>query len=394
MSLNIQKDIIICPIYVLPYSLVVIMDTEEIKERLDRLENRTKMNFFEIEKRFSQLAVPSGNEEIEKLKDRIQELEDLQMYLELENIKIKEKISDTGPYSSPDLDQRVKHMEEKMSGTQHVVVHDKKIPENVSRQIDELRSELGRMGSSRELREAINLMEKRMDATENMMEHLGELIKSSEQVSLSKGLDEIRRARKEIESVMKAKDDIMSRFNQMSSGIERISGLVSSMEAMEQKIQKDIAVLEDMKTDVEDHPYESMPEIMQRITLIEEKMKSDMQQSQVLRSRINDIYNRFREHDDAGKNINEELKGTLEKLEHDMEARAHEFLSENLRRFAKTLDEKIPQLLSESYLTQKIVDAQSSIAPIQRQINELKVKMDSIEKRIVGIHSYMPVVVE
>lgn len=62
------------------------MDLRDIKERLDRLENKSKENFFEIEKKFAKL------EPIANLEERIQELEDLLILQEVEIAKIREKL--------------------------------------------------------------------------------------------------------------------------------------------------------------------------------------------------------------------------------------------------------------------------------------------------------------
>ncbi|MBI5347188.1 MAG: hypothetical protein HZB66_01115 [Candidatus Aenigmarchaeota archaeon] len=366
------------------------MDIQEISERLDRLENRIKINFFEIEKKFAKISPEGGSEEMVALKERIQEIEDLQMYLELENIKLKEKMSDAGPSYSSDVEDRLKRIEEKSGG--HVVVHDKKVPENVISQIEQLKEDMGRIGSSKEMREAVNLLGNRMDAVENMVDQLGDLIKSSEQVSLAKGLDEIRRFKTELGSVMKAKENVIEHLNQMSAQIDRTNNLVTAMEELEKKAQKDMAILEDMKKSVyaelETHPHEKTADLAQKVSILEEKIKSEMQQMQVVRSRINEISSKTQS--DYKTNVDERIK----QLEKDMELKAQTFLSENLKRFAKTLDEKVPQLLSETYLTQKIVEAQSNLAPIERQMDDLRSRIDYIEKRMRGLHSSIPVIVE
>ncbi len=366
------------------------MDMQEITERLDRLENKMKVNFFEIEKRFAKISPDSGNDDIDQLKDRLQELEDLQMYLELENMKLKEKIGDSSPFYSADIEERIKKLESQ-SGS-HVVVHDKKVPESVMSQIEDIKEQLSRMGSSKELREAVNLIDKRMDAVESAVDQLGDLIKSSEQVSMTKSLEEVRRIRDEISSVVKTKEDVMGHLSQMSSEIDRVSVLINTMEELENKVQKDVAVMEDMKKSVysgmDSHPHEAIEELSSRVTLLEEKLKSEIQQTQVIRSRINDLLNKIQ------LSTKIDIEDRLKRLERDMEMKAQEFLTENLKKFAKALDEKVPQLLSENYLTQKIVEAHTNLAPIQKQISNFSIRLDNIEKRMRGLHSSIPVVVE
>jgi len=60
-----------------------------MEEKLVRLETRMKTNFFEIEKKLVSLEESSPD----VLNERIRELEDLLLLLQLENIRIKEKFS-------------------------------------------------------------------------------------------------------------------------------------------------------------------------------------------------------------------------------------------------------------------------------------------------------------
>ena len=67
------------------------MDQKSIEDRLEKIENRMKMNFFEIEKRLVNLesAPEETKPDIEK---KINQLFDVIMVIRLENEKIKEMI--------------------------------------------------------------------------------------------------------------------------------------------------------------------------------------------------------------------------------------------------------------------------------------------------------------
>ena len=88
---------------------------KELEERLDRLENRLKTTFLEVEKRFEEMRgrehLASGPE------DRIAELEDLLLLLQLEVTKIKESAGtglEFGATAEPQSDvmERLKKMED------------------------------------------------------------------------------------------------------------------------------------------------------------------------------------------------------------------------------------------------------------------------------------------
>jgi hypothetical protein len=85
----------------------------EINQRLDSLEERLKYVFGELEKKLQQ----NQPEEIYTVEERMQELEDLLLLLQLENTKIKEKVGETSidfgiVASGPDFGSRLSRIEE------------------------------------------------------------------------------------------------------------------------------------------------------------------------------------------------------------------------------------------------------------------------------------------
>ncbi len=102
-----------------------------IEERLNKLEERLKAVFAEIEKRFEDLQQKPEY----SFEERIQEIEDLVLLLQLENTKLREKVGeglDFGISSkAPDYSERIERLEEEMgkSGTTSIVADDGKIAE-------------------------------------------------------------------------------------------------------------------------------------------------------------------------------------------------------------------------------------------------------------------------
>lgn len=88
--------------------------TREIEDRVDRLENRLKATFIEIEKRFEQLK----NDKPFTVEDRIQEIEDLLLLVHLELTKLKEQKSmefELMPTGVPDVSERLNKLEQQLS---------------------------------------------------------------------------------------------------------------------------------------------------------------------------------------------------------------------------------------------------------------------------------------
>ncbi len=92
------------------------LDEQEIKqleERFERLENKLRATFLEVEKRFDEVKAQPHD-----IEDRIQELEDLILLMQLEITKIKERGSITTEFltpQAPDINQRLSRMEEALS---------------------------------------------------------------------------------------------------------------------------------------------------------------------------------------------------------------------------------------------------------------------------------------
>ncbi|MBI2173139.1 MAG: hypothetical protein HYT73_02935 [Candidatus Aenigmarchaeota archaeon] len=87
---------------------------KEIEERINRLENKMKLSLFEVEKLINQ---PKQEEPVE---DRLLEMEDLILLMQLEVAKIKDKVGqdiDVGltPKVSPSVDDRLTRIEEEIS---------------------------------------------------------------------------------------------------------------------------------------------------------------------------------------------------------------------------------------------------------------------------------------
>lgn len=87
---------------------------KEMEERLDKLENRLKVTFLEIEKRFESFK----QEQPIGIEDRLQELEDLLLLIQLEVSKLKDRTSiDFGIGApAPDISERLSKLEEAVLG--------------------------------------------------------------------------------------------------------------------------------------------------------------------------------------------------------------------------------------------------------------------------------------
>lgn len=87
----------------------------ELEERLNRLEERLKLTFVEIEKRMQPTQASPASLDVS---DRIDELEDLLLLLQLENTKLKERVGEGLDFgitpNVPDVSERLNRIESEL----------------------------------------------------------------------------------------------------------------------------------------------------------------------------------------------------------------------------------------------------------------------------------------
>jgi len=85
-------------------------DVKRLDEKIDRLESKLKATFLEVDRRFEDVkTLPIA------IEDRLQELEDLILLMQLEITKIKDKTSVTTDFitpQTPDFSERITRVEE------------------------------------------------------------------------------------------------------------------------------------------------------------------------------------------------------------------------------------------------------------------------------------------
>src|SRR3989338_8836249 len=329
----------------------MITDLKEVDDRLTRLENKIKINFFEIEKKLLQSEQPQTESPISDLKERIEQLEDLQMYLELENIS---------GYGS------------------HVVLQDQKLPSIVMQKIDEFERKLAssNVTPSAELRELLNIQERRVNTMESVIQNIRHTIDVNSRLNVSSKLDDVSKLHEQIDELLDKRKQMDEYMRKLNENIDRTSSLLSSVEI----INKNFPQHEDQYISGTD-----------KLKIIESEMRKEIEESKMLHSRLNNLYEKMKY------NIldTRDFEARSDKIEKDMEMKAQKFLTENLERFAETLDKKLPQLMSESALIDKLVSLQSvDLKPLQQQIDNLKLKVDYVYNYLRTTHGRAPVVVE
>lgn len=167
---------------------------EKLQDHLNRLEDKLKANFLEIEKRFSDLRVnlPAN------IDDRLQEMEDLLLLLQVENMTMKEKFSgdfDIGMTPKiPNMEERLVSVEAQLTG-----VHEEKLPGTLSvspsldARLDALEDKITALSKpSAELLDEIKNLEHRVDSLEHKPVSSFDVQEYAHPAEKSKLLDDIQ----------------------------------------------------------------------------------------------------------------------------------------------------------------------------------------------------------
>lgn len=205
---------------------------QELEERLNNLEKKTKATFTEVEKRLAvapeQLNVP------EAISDRLNELEDLLLLSQVENTKLKDMIAGTQNVEnieSGDIGKRLNKIEEKVYSMNDVQTplsvegadYSEEL-EQITKRLDDIEQQFGNGASSGSVKE---------EMPSDIHDRLNELEEKIQQVGSSRD------------------DSVTDRLTELEEKLEKITGLRtstpesdSSIKEMEDNLERSLGNLE------------------------------------------------------------------------------------------------------------------------------------------------------
>lgn len=410
---------------------------EDSKERLDRLENRIKANFFEIEKRLAKIE-GSGDKNIEQ---RVHELEDLVLMLETDSTKLKDKLSEKREEKGKDykkieesFSKKEKEFEERLGDLEKLIVSEKDMKKqpkgDINKKIADLESKIGKAGYEK-LEKKLGELEKKISSThvkeiesrlgnleksytqeiekmEHEIEKTGKVIVKEEMNHyLDKILERVEMLKKEFEGILKEKEEGTADLD--SKDMEIVDSLEDRIELLEDKflsirtssgkeiagsdIEKRISSLEGilgaMRTEKATLPKD-VEEIMERLGDMEDYISKGKMPEGTAKS-------------DVDKKLEKKLEERLEEIEKKLSTiktkeavkiELPESLEEKLNKIEKRLEskheshentEKIEKKLEE--LEEKIASGGSQkFAPTSnKDIALLRKRTDDLEEIVKSI---------
>ena len=194
---------------------MIVMPEDDVHKDIERIENRIRTNFFEIEKRLTGLEEKIKHIETtgapEEMDERLKELEDLILLVQAENLQIKQKLFGGVEVPETDIEKRVKKIEDFLR------------PENLVGIIkDVVREEGMKIKDLSEIRERLDSIEDKIKRYEKSLEGF----RAPEMEKIKQDLEERIAKLEEMKSVVdqiKSDREIMeNKFKEVLEEFERI----------------------------------------------------------------------------------------------------------------------------------------------------------------------------
>lgn len=367
-------------------------DSQGADERLSRLENRIKTNFFEVEKRLTEME-QKGTPEESVGEERLQEIEDLVLLLQLESTKINEKLGTRDIIGSgPVLEQRIEKIEEKLG---------QGLPQNLEVRIAEiekgfssLKLELPKMEEKIASRPQGPITVTGKDADV----YLEKMNKTK--IETENALNKLKMLKDTVENLSTERQGIMQKIQNVEVDIEKASTAFTKIKTTEEKINADIEKIEAIKESIQtkisfsSEKLESAKKEMEnRIFGTEEKFKARMEKLDsvqesletkigVVNSKINEI-EAIKPQLDSINNLNkletameEETvqRGALEKRMQDM--------GYSVDRWIDDVNSKLSTI---NTVHNDIEDTSSQVAALERKVIETGNRMADVETNVSTI---------
>lgn len=386
---------------------------ETVEERLDRIENRYKLNFFDIERRLVELESVQGGTDSKHLEDKMHELEDLVLILQVDLTKIKDSLKGGFGFEMPDLSALEHRLDEleKRPGQ----------PETVTQSPTEIAI----------LNERLGMMEKEMESLKesqssepvsqpsvfgkSMPDNINERLESIEKdIEGLKGSQSMLSSYTSQETPADTDNDVNERLNEMEQTVESLKMLEEALVRLESKMD-DIAMFKP-PTDFDITKTEARirAEFEEKMKEIESKIKEPEMPADIER-RLEYVENETKDLVDIKKAVEEETNSRInlekklqetsyapkapkvdidvEKLRNEIESQRNiiedinkhieikstKFLTRELEEFAKVLDKKL----------------QGMEAPkVDARLRSIEQKLEKLAGMIRDINSTMPVIIE
>lgn len=320
---------------------------ESIEERLDRIENRSKVNLFEVEKRLVALETGRSDTVAEEMRSKVNEIGDHMILLNSEITRIKEMLSSGPGLELPhNINERLENIEHELDEMREEDVETElvQIPEEINRRLDYVEQTLE---SVRALEEMLIRLEAKIEDLAMFKPPTEHYIKNMEagiRTSFEERLKEVNDNLKEFESRI----------------TESETRLPEDIEKRLEYVEKEASDLADMKRLLDE-------EVASRLSL-EKKVKSINIEPAAPSVSVENVRSDI-----------DNLRALIDDTNKNMEMRSVKFLTKNLEEFARVLDKKLMGMEAPR---------------LDARLRSIEQKLEKINSVVHNLLGSMPVIVE
>ncbi|MCD6093103.1 MAG: hypothetical protein J7J38_03750 [Candidatus Aenigmarchaeota archaeon] len=348
----------------------MLMPKTRLENDIERLENRMRTNFFDIEKRLNTLEAASSVSALEEFRERLQELEDLQMLLQTEIMQIKQKIiGEEIEMPAGDVEKRIEKLEETIS---------KGVPVAVDEDIEKRLESLEKASDVKEVKKMIEKLgfeTKNLDALSKRIDDIEKQLKENQRY-FNKKIEELEDL-SEKSGKMLSEKGMKIFLNKINDAKIDISKKLDEIESVRENLEKVIKDRRDLikKIDDSEVAISKADVLLTKIITQEEKVRSDLKKIEALKDRINSrIDDRIGEMESIKEDVDEKINKIKEIMNNTNKALSTEFNEKinELKTFAETTDKNLVALTK---------NVKNNRNEIEEMINGISNKIKMIEAR-------------
>jgi len=358
---------------------------KDVEEALARVENRNKSNFLEIERRLVKMESGGTSGSADEATERVQEIEDLLLLIQVENTKMKEMLGgkELMEFDMRGVEARISEIETNLAslkgGTPIIA------------------SGISNAAMPADLEERLHEMEEKIETAYSKGLPAAGAEKMAE---MKKQIDEsyvkIIEFRKDMESLLKSKEDVSKAYSG-SSDLQKVSAMYTKIQQMESQVRDDETRLAKTKEDI-DKKVESIGvsiETIRKETETRMKNLDDMFKARIsnmdfvkdiqnsLNKNISEIQNKFIS--------KEEVYQRIDKIGKESEKKVIEIGDrivprlDNLEKIKEEVDVKAVYVEKKVKEMEELTKAFKQVEDLSRQVEEKSRKVAESETKIKEI---------
>src|SRR3989338_4815081 len=402
---------------------IVALNPEEIKDRVDFIDNKlnetlvNKNHLYDLEKSLRETRAVAN-----KFKDFDAENYREELVKEINNAILNFKrtefceIKDIGEslskFKNMELSdvKKINSLVEEMKG---IEIYDIKAMKNIeARDIRRIGNTLEELKGV-EMEEIARLSRQLKDARESIRSEMGNKQATEERLaSIESKLEELRRAERKFDKHI---NDILDQFKDieahdvkdMAKHLKEAKEMLEEESVSRQSFEKRIMDLESKTEKIDSMEIHDIERLAEEMKAAKDSLEEESVTRQSLEKRLRNVETELGQVRDietgqAGSSDVTKINNRIQDMESNMKLMTVKLLTQQLNEFAKSIDRRLPNIVSREEYLRQVADMQQrlrnieapDLAPLGARVERLERKIEEIAGMMRGMYNRIPIVVE